>query len=144
MLVNLARFPVFPEQTTQNPLSPHPLNLGGEPSLCGTLPLTGTGVTTLALSGKQITGPCAGVDDIRLDDDRAVLDELLDMGTGVGVADLSLVAGVKPDFAFTDAGDGCGEPLLRAKVDHCRLLRVGDVSGLVVWQEIWAAFTLKS
>ena len=121
MLVNLARFPVLPEQTTQDPLSPHPLNLGGHPSLGGTLPLTRASVTTLALSGKQITSPCTGVNGGGLDDNRAILDELLDMSTGVGVADLRLVVGVEPDFAFTDAGDGCGEPLLRAKVDHCRL-----------------------
>lgn len=128
MLVDLSRFPVFPEQTTQDPLSPHPLHFGRHPSLGGTFPLTRTGVTTLALSGKQITSPRAGVDDGGLDDDRTILDQFLDMGTGVGVADLSLVAGVEPDFAFTDAGDGCGEPLLRAKVDHCRLSEGRDVN----------------
>ena len=53
-----------------------------------------------------------------LDDYSPILDELLDVGARVGVANLRLLSGVEPDFALTDAGDGRGEPLLRTEIDH--------------------------
>ena len=53
-----------------------------------------------------------------LDDDTAVLDEFLDVRARVGVADLSLLVGVEPDFSLADASDGCGKALLRPEVDH--------------------------
>ena len=112
MLVDLSSLPVLPQQPTQHPLSPHPLHLGGHASLSGTLPLSGTGVTTLALSGEELLCARAGVDGGGLDDDAAVLDELLDVRAGVGVPDLSLLSGVQPYFALADASDRCGEPLL--------------------------------
>ena len=118
VLVNLPGLPVLPQQPTQDPLPPHPLNLRGHTSIGGTLPLTGTGVTTLALRGKEIASAGAGVDGGGLDNDTAVLNELLDMSAGVGVADLSLLVGVKPDFSLADASDGCGKALLRPEVDH--------------------------
>ena len=58
------------------------------------------------------------MDDGRLDDDTTILDELLDVSAGVGIPDLSLLSGVKPDFALADTSDRGGEPLLRTKVDH--------------------------
>ena len=54
VLVNLARFPVLPQQPTQNPLPPHPLDLRGHTSIGGTLPLTGAGVATLTLRSKKV------------------------------------------------------------------------------------------
>ena len=54
-------------------------------------------------------------------DDVSILDELPNIRPRVGIADLGLLVGVEPDFALADAGDGCGEPLLRAKVDHRRV-----------------------
>lgn len=144
MSVDLASFPVLAEQAAEDTLSSHPENLAGHTSLSRTLPLTRASVTTLALRSEGVPRACARVDDGGLRDNVTILEEFLNVLAGVGIADLGLLSGVEPDFALADAGDGGGEPLLRAKVDHCRLLRVGDVSGLVVWQEIWAAFTLKS
>ena len=118
MLVDLSSLPVLPQQTTQYPLSPHPQSLGGHTSLCRTLSLTRAGVTTLALSSKEILCASSGVDDRRLDDNASILDELLDVRARVGVANLRLLSGVEPDFALTDAGDGRGEPLLRTEIDH--------------------------
>ena len=46
------------------------------------------------------------------DDNAAILNQLLDVGAGVGVADFSLLGGVEPDFAFADACDARGEALL--------------------------------
>ena len=118
VLNDLARLPVLPQQPTKDPLSPQPENLRGHTSLSGTLPLTGTGVTTLALGGQELKSACPRVDGVGLDDNTTILNELLDVSTGVGVPDLALLSGVKPDFALADACDGCGEPLLRTEVDH--------------------------
>ena len=52
------------------------------------------------------------MDDGGLDNDSSILDELLDMGTRVCVADFCLFVGVEPDLALADIGDGGGEPLL--------------------------------
>ncbi len=118
VLVDLARLPVLPQQPTQNPLPPHPKDLRGHTRIGSTLPLTGASVTTLALRGEEVPSARTRVNSGRLDDNAAVLDELLDMGAGVGVADLSLLIGVEPDFSLADARDGCGEALLRSEVDH--------------------------
>ena len=110
VLINLARLPVLPQQPTENPLPPHPLHLGRHTSIGGTLPLTGTGVATLALRGQELLRAGSRVNGGGLDDDATVLDELLDMGAGVGVPDFRLLGGVEPDFTLADARDGCGEP----------------------------------
>ncbi len=112
MLIDLARLPVLPQQPTQNSLSPHPLNFCWHTRLRGTLPLTRASVTTLTLGGKELLCARAGVDGGGLDDNASVLNELLDMDAGVGVADLRLLSGVKPNFTLADACDGRGEPLL--------------------------------
>lgn len=114
VLIDLACFSVFPEQPPQDPLSPHPLHFGGQTGLGGTLSFTRTCVTAFALGGQE--NACAGtrVHDGGLYDDAAVLDEFLDMRARIGVGDLCLFSGIKPDFAFADTGDGGGEPLLRA------------------------------
>ena len=118
MLVDLARLPVLPQQPAQNPLSPHPLNLAGHPGLSSTLPLTGTGMTALALRREEIAGTCARMDGGGLDDNSAVLDELLYVRARVRVADLCLLSRIQPNFALADACDRRGEPLLRAQVHH--------------------------
>ena len=112
MLVDLASFSVLPQQPPENSLSPHPDDLGGHTGIGGTLALTDTGVATLALGGEEFTSAGAGVDGGGLDDDAAVLDELLHMGSRVGVANLGLLSGVEPDFALPDAGDARGKALL--------------------------------
>lgn len=122
MFVDLACFSVFPQQPSQNPLSPHPLHLGGETSLSGTLPLTRTSVTTLTLSSKKVAGAGTGVDNGGLYDDPTIFDEFLYVRAGVGIPDLSLLSGVEPDFALANTGDGSGESLLRTKVDHSGVL----------------------
>jgi hypothetical protein len=85
MFVDLARLSVLAEQTTENPLATHPEDLGGHAGLRGTLALTGTGVAALALGCVKLAGACAGVDDGRLDDNSAVLDELFNVCARVGI-----------------------------------------------------------
>jgi hypothetical protein len=94
MLVDFACFSVLPQQPSQNPLSPHPLYFCGETSLSSTFPLTGTSVTTLALSSKEVAGAGTRVDNGRLDDDATVFDEFLDVRARVSVPDLCLLSGV--------------------------------------------------
>lgn len=118
MLVDLSRLPVLPQQPAENTLSPHPLNLAGHPGLSSTLPLAGTGVTALALGGEEIAGTCAGVDGGGLDDNAAILDELLYVRAGVGVPDLGLLTGVEPNFALAAARNRGGEALLGSEVHH--------------------------
>ena len=118
MLVNLSSFTVFPQQPTQYTLPAHPLHLRWHTCLRRTLPLTRTGVTTLALRSKEVASACAGVDRSRLDDNTGVFNQLLDVCPRVGVPNLRLLGGIEPDFALADTSDRGGEPLLRTKVDH--------------------------
>jgi hypothetical protein len=57
------------------------------------------------------------VDGGGLDDDVALLYQLLDVGAGVGIPDLRLLGGVEPDFALPDALDGGGEAFLGTKIN---------------------------
>ena len=52
-----------------------------------------------------------------LADDEAILDELADRLTRVGVADFGLFVRVEPDLALAAAHDGGREALLRTEVD---------------------------
>lgn len=105
MSVDLASFPVLAEQAAENTLSSHPDDLAGHTSLSRTLPLTRASVTSLALCSEGVPRAGARVDDGRLRDDVTILEELLNVLAGVGIADLSLLSGVEPDFALADAGD---------------------------------------
>ena len=114
MFIDLACISVFPEQPPQYSLSPHPLHFGRQTCLCSTLAFTGAGVTTFALCSEEVARAGPRVDDGGLDDDTALLDEFLYVGTRVGVGDFCLLGRIKPDFALADTGDGCSEPLLGA------------------------------
>jgi len=98
-------------------LPSHPEDLGGHTSLSRTLPFTGASVSTLALGGVEIASTSTGVDGGGFNDHTAILDELFDVRTRVGIADLSLLSRIEPDFAFADASDGGGETFLRAEID---------------------------
>lgn len=69
-------------------------------------------MTTLSLGSKEIASAGTGVDGGGLDDDTPILDELLDVGAGVGVSNLGLLSGIEPDFSFADACDAGSEALL--------------------------------
>lgn len=112
MLVDFSSFAVLPEESPQHALPPHPEDFGRHASLRRTLPLTGTGVATFSLRSEEITGAGMGVDGGGLDDDPAVLDEFFNVVSRVGIANLCLLCGVQPDFAFADARNGGGEALL--------------------------------
>ena len=112
MLVYLSRLTIFSEQSPKNSLPSHPKNLGWHTSLCSTLPLPNTGVTTLALSSKEIERASTRVDCCGLDDDATILDKFLHVCPRVGIANLRLLIGIEPDFTLAHTSDGCGKPLL--------------------------------
>jgi hypothetical protein len=56
-----------------------------------------------------------------LADDEAILDELADGLTGVGVGDFAGLVGVEPDLALSATDHGGREALLSAEVDPVRL-----------------------
>lgn len=123
VLVDLAGLTVLSQQSSQHTLSPHPLHFGGHSCLLGTLPLTGTSVTAGTLGGVQVTSAGSGLADDGLPDDLSVLDQLADVGTGVGVADVILLSGVAPDLPLADTEDGGGQSLLTSKVDHVSVVQ---------------------
>jgi hypothetical protein len=88
MLVNFPRLTVLSEQSPKNTLPSHPKYLGWHTSLCGTLPLSHTSVTTLALSGKEFDRSSTRVDGCGLDDDATILNKFLYVRPRVGIANL--------------------------------------------------------
>lgn len=105
MSVDLASLPILAQESSEHTLSSHPEDLGGHTSLGGTLPLTRASVSPLSLSGEKILRSGAGVDDGRFGNDVTVLEELLDVLTRVGVADLSGLGGVQPNLPLAHTGD---------------------------------------
>jgi hypothetical protein len=67
--------------------------------------------------GGQGAGTGTRVHGDGLANNEAILDELADGLTGVGVGNLTGLVGVEPDLALSAADNGCGEALLRAEVD---------------------------
>lgn len=86
VFVDLACFPVLPQQPPQYSLPAHPLHLRRQPRLSCTLPLTRTSMATFSLGSMQL--PCAGarVDNSRFYDHSALFDELFDVCARVCVS----------------------------------------------------------
>jgi hypothetical protein len=125
MLVDFARLSVLPQQPPQDTLTPHPEHLRWHARLGRSLSLTRAGVPPLPLRRQQCARASARVDGRGLDDDVALLDQLLYMRTAVGVPDLRLLGGVEPDFALPDALDGGGEAFLGTEI-NCILGLLGE------------------
>lgn len=95
----------------------HPEHLCGHPRFIRTLPLTSAGVPPLSLCRQEIARPCARVDGGGLNDNTAILYELLDVGARVGVTNFGLLSGVEPYFAFAYTRDACGKAFLGPEID---------------------------
>lgn len=80
MLVDLSSLSVLPQQSPQDPLSSHPEDFGGHPSVARTLSLTRAGMSPLSLCSEQVPRPRAGVHSGRLDDNMTIFNQLLDVG----------------------------------------------------------------
>ena len=118
VLVDLARLAVLAQESAEDTLASHPHDLGGHTGLRGTLAVTLSGTTAGTLGGGGGTGTRSRAADDGLADDLAVTDELADVGTRVGVANVVLLGGVEPDLALTASEDRGREALLCSKVDH--------------------------
>jgi hypothetical protein len=92
----------------------------GHTGVLGTLPLTETTVAANPAGGVQLTSAGTGVHRDGLADDEAIVDELADGLTGVGVGDLVDLVGVEPDLALSAADNGRRKALLRAEIDPKR------------------------
>lgn len=79
VLVNLLGLPVFAEEPSEDTHTTHPDDLLWHTGVGGTLPLSGTAVTTLPLGQKTSTGAGPGVHDLRLLNDQTILDQLADV-----------------------------------------------------------------
>lgn len=79
MLVNLARLPVFAQQSAQHSLAAHPEDRLGHAGISGTVTLTRAAVPSLSLGNKQGAHTEARVDGLGLADDQTVLDQVADV-----------------------------------------------------------------
>ena len=91
--------PVSLQESPQNshPLDPEILHTGS--SIGCSLPLTEPTVTTFSPGLVVSSHPGPGVDSHGLLDDQTILDQLPDVGPGVGVGDLVDLIGVKPNLS---------------------------------------------
>jgi len=75
VLVNLPASTVLHEKTTKNTKSSHPQNLAWHTSICGTLPLTETTMSTDTSSSLEFAGAGSRVHGYWLSDDKAISNE---------------------------------------------------------------------
>lgn len=123
MLVDLASLTVLPEQAAQHTLAAHPLDLGREAGLGGTLALTVASVTADTLGGVQAASALTRGAPDGLLNDLAILDELANIGTRVRVRNVGLLSRVKPNLALAHTKDGRSQTPLNSKIDHgCAVL----------------------
>jgi hypothetical protein len=80
VLIDLPGLSILAQKSSKDTLATHPDDLGWHARFGGTLPLTGASVPPFAFGGEKVTRTGAGVDDSRLYDDSAVLDQLADVG----------------------------------------------------------------
>ena len=123
VLVDLTSLTVLPKEAAQHTLAAHPLNLGREAGLGGTLALTVTSVATDTLGSMQVTSALARVRHKRLLDDLTILDQLANIRARVGVRNVALLSRVEPDLTLTDTEDGRSQTPLHTKINHdCNVL----------------------
>merc|ERR1740130_872248 len=99
VLVDLLRLAVLAEKTAEHAHAAHPEHLHREAGARGTLTLTVAGVAAFPLRVEVAHDARARVDNLRLLDHEAILDELADVLPGVGHRDLIGLVRVKPDLA---------------------------------------------
>lgn len=132
VLVDLAGVSVLSQQTSQHTQTAHPQNLRRHTGVLGTLSLTVAHVSTGSLGLQKSSSTRARVDGVRLLDDGAVLVQLSDSGTRVGLSDLGGLVGVEPDLSLADADDASSESLLSSEVSPNS---VSGCQGVVLWLE---------
>jgi hypothetical protein len=76
MLVDLLGISVLSQETTKDTHAANPDNLGRKSGFAGTSSLTGSSVTSLALSSLGATYTSSGVDSLGLADNETILHQL--------------------------------------------------------------------
>jgi len=118
VLVDLAAGTILDEKAAENTETAHPDNLARHTSICSTLSLTKTTVSTNSSCSCEFPGARSRVHGDGLSDDEAICDELSDGLAGVSIRDFAGLIGIKPDLALSAANDGGREALLSGEVDH--------------------------
>ena len=118
VLVDLASLTVLPQQAAEDTLAAHPLDLHRETRVGGTLALTVTSVTAKTLGSVHVANALVRVRGHGLADDLAILDQLADIGTRVGIRNVGLLRGVKPHPALAHTHDRSSQTPLNTKIDH--------------------------
>jgi len=118
VLVNLSGCSVLDQKTSENSESAHPQDLAWHSCISGTLPLTETGVSSLASRSSKVSGSGSRVHGNWLLDDKTVIDKLSDSLARVCIADFVHFIWIEPDLAFTYAHNGRGETLLSLQIHH--------------------------
>jgi len=95
VLVDLLLLTVLSKQPSQHSRASDPQDLTRRTRVLRTLPLTNTGVPSLALCLQVLSHARAGVDFLRLTHDETILEELADGKTAVGHADFLRLIWVK-------------------------------------------------
>jgi len=124
MLVDFLGSSILSEESSQNSLSSDPKDLLGSSGFLGTLSLTGTGVSAESLG--FLMGSCSSsrVDLDVSSDDKTILDELSDTGSGVSKGDFVGFVGVEPKSSLSALEYGGSESLLKSKNHHYFLQRL--------------------
>lgn len=118
VLVDLLVVTVLLEETTQNASAADGEHLGGHTGITGTLLVTSTLVTALALLGLVALNTGAGVHGDLALDNETILEHLADVLAGVGELDLVALVRVHPDAVLTTAEDSRGHLSLASKHNH--------------------------
>jgi hypothetical protein len=128
VLVDLAAGTVLDEETAEDTETAHPEDLRRHTGVGGTLALTVATMTALAAGKVQLASTGARVLSHGLADDETIGDELSDRLARVGVGNLALLVGVKPDLALATADDRRGQALLGSQIDPIRRQQIQSVN----------------
>jgi len=118
VLVDLLVVTVLLEEATEDASTADGQNLGGHTGITGTLLVTSTLVTALALLGLVALDTGARVHGDLTLNNEAILEHLANVLAGVGELDLVALIGVHPDAVLTTAEDGSGHLSLASKHNH--------------------------
>ena len=82
-----------------------PESIPGHTSICCTLPLTETTVSTNSSCSSKVAGARSRVHGNRLSDDESICNELADGLAGIGIGDFADFIGIEPDLALSTSYD---------------------------------------
>jgi hypothetical protein len=79
-------------------------------------------VATLSLGRKEVARASSRVNGGRFDNNATILNEFLDVSTGIGIANFSLFGRIEPDFAFANTSDAGSEAFLRPEIHYRKFI----------------------